>query len=601
MLSLLGGSVQTEDLAREMPALHDQLRQEGASVQWLERLQALVLPLQEAAKHARDPLEELRKIPALLKELQAWSQQSGEPDREVEQLARRHRSLGQGAKLAEVEAVLLNGQELRERFRRRARELREGKLAELDQEARMLATVAGPQALLEERLRALRRRQVESPEDHADWMAQLELARDLFRSTVKNQESALGEGLAQHVEQLRERLRRLHGMPLAAAAHRETENLEDEIRELAQPGGDSLLRRLRRTGEIERLIEQLLQQAASDREELSSRRDALREQNAELQAEARQAGIELNDLSQRIDGVGTGASLEAARQGADALTAELDALRRDFAERCRKILSERMAEIVAISEALQRIGRSFSSPALSTLASGASPREAAQAVAAGRELTRLAQEAAQQAFQTQEEILRRARSVLGQDHPDVLGPDERKAAEARLAEIDRELADGEGGLTGRLERRAKLIEACEPLLSRLHQDQRRARERLAALMQRLQRPEAVDLRRFCPELTNRIAGLVYGIPANPWQWQAVQDQLTEAEDLLARVEPHALRLAAEELSRAAQDLWPGEGDPDDPLFADLSRYIPGALPPWPVRQKVLEAHERQSQARGGRP
>jgi serine/threonine protein kinase len=601
ILSLLGGSAQTDDLAREIPGLHDQLRQEGATVQWLERLQTLVLPLRDAAQQARDPLEELRKIPALLKELQVWTQQSGELHREIEQLERRHRSLGQSAKLPEVEAVLRDGQELRERFLRSARELRDARLAELAQEVKMLAAVVGPQPLLEERLRGLRRRQIESPQDHSDWMAELEQARELFRTIAKNQESALGEGLARHVEQLRERLQTLHGIPLSAAVRQESENLEDEIRELAQPGGDGqTLRRLRRAGEIEQRIEQLRQQATNDLEVLSRQKSLLREHHADLQAEARQIGIELNDLLQRIDGVDTGTLLEAARQEADSLAAELDALRRDFEEQCRKILGERMSEIVSISEALQRIGRTFPSPALSALASGASPKEAARAVAAGRELTHLAQDAVAQAFQTQEEILRQARSVLGQDHPDVLGPDERKAAEARLAEIDRELANEDRGLVSRLERRAKLIESCGPLLSRLHQDQRRARERLEALIQRLQKPEAVDLRRFCPELTDRIAGLVYGIPANPWQWQAVQDQLSEAEGLLARVETHSLRLAAEELSRAVQNLWPGEGDPDDPLFTDLSRYPQATLPPWPVRQKILEAHERLSQARGGR-
>ncbi len=465
----------------------------------------------------------------------------------------------------------------------------------------MLVAVAGDQPVLEERLRGLRRRQAEGPRGHSDWMTWLEQARDLFRLTAKNQEAALGEGLAQHVGQLRSRLRTLHGMPISIAAHLEAENLEDEIGELARSAGDGqTLYRLRRTGEIERRIEQLVQQATEDQETLARQRATLYEHNAQLQAEARTTGIELRDLAQRIDEAGAGSSLETARQSVESLAVELDALQRELEHRCRKIISERMSEIVSISETLQRIGRSFPSPPLSVLASGASPKQAAQAVAAGRELARLAQEAVAQAFQTQEEILQGTRSILGKDHSGVLGPDERKAAVARLAEIDRELADSDDGLVGRLERRARLIEACEPLLGRLQQDQRRARERRDALKHRLEKPEAVDLRRLCPELTERIAGFVYGIPENPWQWQAVQEQLDEAEGLLACVEPHALRLAAEELFRAVQDLWPGDGDPDDSLFAALSRCPPGTLPPWPVRQRVLEARERHSQARGGR-
>lgn len=600
VLSLLGESAQTEALAREMPELQDRLRQEGASEDWLEQLQTLVLPLREAAKQVKDPLDELRKIPSLLKKLQAWSQPSGELKREVEQLEQRHRSLGHGTKLPEVEALARDASEVRERFLRQARELREDKLAEIDQEVRMLASVAGAQPLLEERLRGLRRRQAESPQELADWMIQLEEIRDLFRSTAKNQENALEQGLAERLDQLRERLQRLHGLPLSTEAHQETENLRDEIREMAQQGGGGqALVRFRRTGEIERRIEQLHLQAGDSLQALSREKTVLQEHNAELQAEARLVGIELADLSQQIEKIGEGTSLEASRQHTDSLSAELDALRLQFEEQCRKILGERISEILAVSEALQRIGRSFPPPALSALANGISPREAAQAVAAGLELTRLAQNAAAQAFHAQEEILQRARSVLSLDHSNVLGPDERKTAEARLAEIESELANGETNPIGRLEQRAKLIEACEPLLSRLHQDERSAGERREALYLRLEKPE-VDLRTFCPELTDRIAGLVYGIPTNPWQWKAVQDQLTEAEVLLARVEGHARRLAAEELDRAVRDLWPGDGDPSDTLWGQLRRVPRETLPPWSLRRKVLEAHERWQQGRRGR-
>lgn len=602
ILSLLGDTPQATSLAAEMPALQEQLCQEGATDAWLERIQALILPLRESARQARNPREELRKISPLLKELHAWSESFGELKREAEQLEQRYLSIGPGAKLTEVEALAREAGELRERFLRRVQELRDGKLTELGHRIKMLASVAGPQALLEERLRGLRRLPIDIPQSLHPWMAQLEQVDELFRSTVKNQESALGQGLARHVEQLHGRLQKLHGMPLSATAHQEIENLEDEIRELArlEGGGGPALLRLHRTGEIEQRIEQLHLQATDDLQELSRQRNRLQEHNADLQAEARLIGLELADLSQRIDEIGTGPSLEAGRQLADSIFAELESLRHQFEEQCRKIFGDRMSEILAISEALQRIGRSFPPPALSALASGTSPREAARAVAAGFEFVRLAQGAAAQAFQAQEDILQRARSVLSQDHSAVLGPDERKAAEVRLAEIERELADGETGLIGRLERRAKLIEVCEPLLSRLHQDEWSARERLEALRRRLETPE-VDLRAFCPDLTDRIADLVYGIPTSPWQWNAVQDQLTEAEILLARVEAHARRLAVDELDRAVRDLWPGDGDPSDTLWGQLRGIPRETFPPWPLYRKILETHGRwQQQGRRGR-
>lgn len=598
MLSRLDGSGQADELVRELPHLHEQLRKEGATDAWLARLEILVQPLREVAKQAQDPLEELGKIPALVKELQAWSGQSGELHREVDDIDRRHRSLGFSARRPEVEAVVGEARELRERFVQKARALREGKLAELDQEVKMLAAVAGPQPALEEQLRSLRRRQVESPQDHTGWLDTFEEVRKRFRAAAKSQEGTLGEGLARHVEHLQERLRTLRGMPLSSAVRQESENLEDEIRDLTRHKDDGqTLHRLRRTGEIERCIEQLRQQATDGLKELEERENALLAQHAEFQAASGLAGVEVADLSQRIDALGASASLDAARKAADSLGSELEALRSDFEARCRKILDERMSEAASISQRLDRIGHPFSPPVPPGLAEGTSPQEAAQAVAAAREVARRVQEAAEQAFRTQEEILQDARSALGQDHSGVLGPDERRAAEARRADIDRELADG-GGPIDRLERRQRLIEACEPLLGRLHQDQRRARELRDALKQRLENPE-VDLRTFCPELTARVVGLVYGIPENPWHWQMVQEQLSDAESLLSRVESQARRLAAEELDWAVQDLWPGGGDPDDSVFAELSRCPSGALPPWPVRQKVLAARDRRSQTRGG--
>ena len=594
-LARLGESVQTEALARELPALQEQLVREGASEDWLERLQTLVLPLREIAKQARDPLELRRKVPLLLTELRAWPQPPAELTQEVERIEQRLRSLGPGARLAEIEALVSDSDDLRERFLQHTQEQRDTLWTGLDQEAKLLASMAGPQPLLEENLRGLRRREVELPQEHSDWMGQLEKVRELFRTTAKNQEGLLAQGLSARLDRIRERLLGLRGLPLSADTLRELENLEDEIHGLAQPGGGGQpLIRFRRTGEIETRIEQLHLQTTDDLRELTRRKGLLAEHNAELQTEARLVGIELADLSQRIDQIGTGSSLEASHSSTDELSADLDGLRRRFEEQCRKILGERLSEIQVISEALQRIDRSFPPPVLSALASGASPREVALAVAAGLDLVRLAQEAAAQAFQSQEEVLQGMRSVLGRDHSAVLGPDEHRPAAALLAEIDRELAGGPADPVGRLERRKTLIEACEPLINRLQQDEWSARERIEALHRRLEKPE-VDLRTFCPELTERIADLVYGIPANPRQWKVVQDQLAEAETQLSRVETHARRLAAEELHRAARDLWPGDGDPDDTLWGQLSRAPRETLPPLSLRRKVLEAHARQQQ------
>jgi hypothetical protein len=601
MLSLLDGTAQADNLARELPKLQEQLRHEGASRSWLARLESLIRPLRNAAKQAKEPLAEFGKMTSLVKDLQAWSMRSGEWHREVDEIERRHRTMDLETKISEAESVVREAQELRERFVQRAHVLRENRLAELDQEVKMLAAIAGPQPALEERMRALRRLQVAGPEEHSVWLETLVEVRELCRSTAKSQESLLTQGLKRHVGETQERLSTLHSMILSDAVLQKAENLADEIREITRPSGNGqTLHRLRRVAEIEHNIEELYQQAFKDAEEVARQIAVLREQNEELQAEAGQTAIEMPDLSPRIAAaLGASTSLGNVQQAIATLASELKTLRHEFESRSRELAGAQASEIALITELLHRIGYAFTSPAPPMPTHGGSPHEAAQAAAEGRELVQRAREAVEQAFQAQDEILRQARLVLEQDHSGVLGPDERKAAEARRVEIDRELAN-DGDLIRRLELRARLIETCEPLLGRLHQDQRMARERRDALKQRLERPEAADLRKFCPELTDRIAGLVYGIPESPWSWQSVQEQLGEAEGLLAHVEAHVLRLAAEELDRAVGDLWPGGGSSEDAVFAELSRCPTGSLPPWSVRQRILNAWDRHAQARGAR-
>lgn len=604
ILSILGSTAQTAPLAAHMPELNEQLREQGPSDDWLKQIQGLVQPLREAARQAKDPVQELGRLTPLLADLHSWSQELKALQPEVEQLDARHGALRPGTKITDVDALAHDIEALRQRFISQAGELRDHKVSALEDQVKILSSVCGALPALEERLRGLKRERLDEPQALPRWMSQLEQVHDLFRSVVKSRESDLEQGLARAVENLEQRLLMLRGQPLSDRTGQEAIGLGDEIRELGRPlGADQLLSKLRQCREMEGRIEQLRRRVTEDLQELYRQQQTLRELNDELQAHSRQIGVVLSDLSQRIDELDEGAkepSLERARQLADSLSGDLESLQNQFEEQGRNLLGERLAEIRATGEALRRIGRDFPASSLPDLRDGARPQEIAQAVMTGMEQAGHAREAAEQVFRVQEEYLQNARSILRLDNQEDLGPDEREAAVTLLAQIEQDLAESETNLVGRLELRARLIEDCGPLLRHFHSYERTALERREALRARLQRQAAQDLRRFCPELADRVAGLIYGLPAKPRDWKAVQTQLVEAERLLARLESQSARLASEELSRAARDLREGGGARRevDAILAELDRHPREMLPPWPLRQKLLEAYERQ--AGGGR-
>jgi predicted nucleic acid-binding Zn-ribbon protein len=525
---------------------------------------------------------------------------------EAEALERRYRSLGPAPKMRDVEALDQDCTALRDQLVQRAQKVRDGKLAELESQVAVLASLCGPQPDLEERLRSLRRKQFEGPPSLPEWMRQYEELAEQFRSALKSQENELEQGLAQAVGRLHDKLEALRGQPLSLVAQQEALSLGDEIRELERRpvGAGESLRRLSRRDDIADRIEQLRQRITDDLQELFRQQQVLRELNDDLQTQAWQARIEIPDLSQQIDELDEGAkapSLERARQLADSLSSDLEGLRRHFEEQCRKVLVEQAAEMREIAAALRQIGSAFYFSPLPDLASGSPPADAAQAVLASTELAQRSREVAYQAFNAQETRLQEACSILRLDHEEELGLDEREEAAKVLADIEEDLANGEANKIARLERRERLIEACEPLLSRLHQDERTARDRLASLRERLRKQTAQDLRRFCPkEIADRVADLVYGVSLKPWQGQAVQSQLAEAERLLTLVEAQTARLAAAELGQAVRDLTAGsfERAEVDPLLSELTQYQE-ALPPLRLRRRVLETYERQRQVQGG--
>jgi serine/threonine protein kinase len=604
VLSILGSTAQTAPLSAALPDLHDQLRKQGPSDDWLKQIQSLVQPLRDAVRKARDPVQELERLFPRLADLRSWSQELQASQPEVEQLDQRYHALKSGAKLADVDALAQDCEALRQQFILMAGGSRDHRINELEARVKLLVSVCGPQPDLEERVRGLKRMRLEEPRAVPDWTSRFQELDDHFRSVLATQESALAQGIAQAAAKLQQTLLTLREQPLSDETRQAVVALEDEVRELGRPAAaDLLLDKLRQRNELAERIEQLKRRATEDLQELYKQQQALRELNGELQTQAQQAELTVPDLSQRIDELDEGAkepSLERARQLADSLSNDLKGLQRQLEQQGRSLLAERIAEVRAITEALQKIGQPLAAAPLPEVGKGAKPAEVAQAVTAGLEQARQAREAAEHIFRQQEEQLQSARSILRLDHREDLRPDELEAASLLLAQIEQDLAENDSNKVGRLERRWRLIEGCTPLLSHFHSDERTARELRAALQERLRGQSTQNLRRFCPELADRVSGLIYGIPEQPREWKAFQAQLAEAERLLARMEHQSTYLAAEELSRAARSLREkgGERREVDGLLAELDRHPPEVLPPWPLRQKVLEAYERQRN--GGR-
>jgi len=604
VLSILGSTAQTAPLSAMLPALHDQLREQGPSDDWLKQIQILMQPLRDPARKARDPVQELERLFPRLAELRSWSQELQALPQEVDQLDQRYHALKAGAKLADVDALTQDCEALRQQFILMAGGSRDHRIGELEERVKLLVAVCGPQPDLEERLRGLKRMRLEEPQAVPDWTSRFQELDGHFRSIVETQQSALERGLAQAVTKLQQTLLALREQPLSDETRQAAVALEDELRELGRPAAaDLLLRKLRQCKELEGRIEQLRRRATEDLQELYRQQQTLRELNGELQTQAQRTGLTIPDLSQRIDELDEGAkepSLEGARQLADSLSNDLKGLQRQLEQRGRSLLAEQIAEIRATTEALQKIGQPLAVVLLPELGTGAKPTEVAQAVTAGLNQARQTREAAEQAFRQQEEYLQSARSILRLDHREDLRPDEREAASQLLTQIEQDLAENDSNKVGRLERRWRLIEDCKPLLSHFRSDERTALDLQVALQERLRRQSTQNLRHFCPELADRVAGLIYGIPKQPREWKAFQAQLAEAERLLARLERQSAHLAAEELSRAVRSLREkGGGRREvDGLLAELDRHPREALPPWPLRQRVLEAYERQ--IHGGR-
>jgi len=254
-------------------------------------------------------------------------------------------------------------------------------------------------------------------------------------------------------------------------------------------------------------------------------------------------------------------------------------------------------------EVLQSAGVAAAPGESLQIAPGAQPRAAAQAVIDAAHRVRLLSRKARESLKEFAARAGHVRAELARLRPDELTPGDRQTAELAAQELERAFAAIDGStVLDALARLAAQVNACDRFFAQLRQEETRARERLSDLREHLQTLHAEQLDRFCPELTERVAALLYGVPEWPRQWSAVHHQLNVAGDLFGRIDLHARRLAAEELGCAEDALRKALRGASDlsfrasaqALLAELNACGNEELPCLSLRRRIVGASQRRT-------
>ena len=376
----------------------------------------------------------------------------------------------------------------------------------------------------------------------------------------------------------------------------------------SESGAEEMLRGLRQAKAIEGEIERLTHRAEEEYRDLIDQQRSLRMRSEAMEAEAqrlKRVAIDLSDLPSRIAALSELAasdSLAERRQLIRALEAELQAMETTFVASCQEELSSQLTRAQQAGEVLRSAGVVAVPVQSIIIASGAQPRDAAQAVIEAARLVRLLSRQARESLRDYETRAAQAHTELARLRPDELTPGDRHTAEHLAQALDVVLQPIEAlPLLARLARAAGRVNESDRFFAQLRQEEIRARERLSDLRRRLQGLHEEQLDRFCPELTERIAALLYGVPERPRQWSAVHHQLNIAGDLFGRVETHARRLAADEVGRAAETLRKVVRGTIDPSFRtsalalldELDVCGSDELPGVSLRRRIVGASQRR--------
>ncbi|MDQ3280767.1 MAG: hypothetical protein M3Q69_05075 [Acidobacteriota bacterium] len=553
------GSVRTVALSGRLPEFRKRLYDKGAHLSWLAEFRALVEPLAAFAGRVDTPPPEVASLTHALREARGWSRQlDGEGAQELQALTARDITHGDfEPEPAELQTLLAQANALCARLIARANELRAERLAALRLQMTDLRRACGPQTELDLELAELEAQPYDHPQLFREWMNDADAFVEHFHAIAQTHHGEIDRRLDEARERVEKMLDALDARPLSNEVRKNVTLLRRDLGQMPRDSGTrDMLQQLRRMAEAEQEVAALAARAEAELVEIDQRQRQLTVRNEALQTEiarVKRLKIETHDLSDRIAALSDESvqvSLEERRRQIDELSGELDTVEAAFIDGCRRVLAERVAAIERIIRALRTAGVTDASAPSPAIDAATGLRDATEAVLAARGQHDALMQRAHEIATELELQRQQAQDDLSALRSDDLGPADRELAAALMQEHEPEGLPESRALLERIEWIAAVRDKCAMFFERLRMEEQSARERHAVLLARLRSFNDEQLRRFCPELADRVTALIYGIPAHPRHWAAVHHQLDVAGELFDRVETQARRLAAEELEEA---------------------------------------------------
>jgi hypothetical protein len=587
LLAKLGNKMEAAGLQADFPALRQRLLDEGATPAWLAEVDTAAAPVRSVVDlPPKAPPQTLRQVASLLRDARRWARllQTGEEGaagiQERSQVADAEWETWSDTQIQEL---FRDAARLLEDLRRTAAERRAEAFSLLGVRRLQLAGACGSNAELDREIAELEADGAGEPQTYQEWMERAAEARRHLFDAASSRLVDLQERIEHRRHELKGTLAALEEESLSNRSAGEANRLRLELDDLLDPYAQNVEAIFQSLGACDRIaleLERLARQVRADREALATVHLNLMARNQTLYQEVIRSGIEVSDLSPRIEALADAApetSLDDLRLEAESLDLELSALEKELVARCKAWIVARLGALRQWMVLLGRAGRSagelpgrLSGP----LADDLSPSQAADAVL---EVRGVDEEASRQLEEMRLELEARGQELLSQLGALPLGslrPEVRRDAADLLCWLGERTWDAAPGAEDRVRRLLDGLERCDAFLAKLSQEDREAQGKAEALQRRLREFNENDLDRFCPgELVQRASALLAAIPADPSSWAELASQIAAAEDLIGLLENHARRVLAARLERAIPDLERQALTTRDPAYARRLRAL----------------------------
>jgi hypothetical protein len=581
VVDLIRSQTRTGPLAAALPDLRERLCREGPTPEWLAALRDLLGPLEQLAR--REQPAEIRQTDRIIRFLPRWVEVLGDEISESDQDAAREIEFRFKAKRKDwageddrvFQELFEQAAALQQVMLERAADLRSRRIEDLEARYELFAALAGPDEPLAKTLKDLRFETPDNPRDHEDWCDVFNETADQLEARVKGAENDLLGKLRLHLGDCRKRLDALEQIARLDekdAQLRQAKDQYDALRPAAE-GTDTrgLLDKVIHAQKLADELRDLEQAMQADYAGLQVQRDRLLRRAEWLREQARAMGFRLPatapDPERLAEPGNRRTSLQQERQDIEEREQLLGEAEATFAETCTREIeqtSQRIGQITAVI-APERIRAA--KPDLSVLPPLGDNDLAGLVGHVDQVRTRLAAVECLLAEEEQARLLRikTLAEALTAVSPEQLGFTERRDRELMLRQLERwspgrntdpvigntERSDliANADPVIRINELSDLIAHAEAISSQFEAAARALQDRREELQERLHRFNSLWLHAYCPEeLYRRVEGLVHPPAHTRWPKDAESRQLTEAGELLQRLERQSERLAAREIA-----------------------------------------------------